>query len=310
MNVLFTGASSFTGLWFVRALARAGHRVTATYQQPEAAYTGVRAARVAGCRDLCRPLFACRFGDEQFLAALRDGGPWDVLCHHAADVTDYKSPAFDFAAALRNNTHNLAAVLEALRTAGGRRVVLTGSVFEPHEGAGADGLPAFSPYGLSKGLTAEAFRYYCGAAGLRLGKFVIANPVGPFEEPRFTAYLIKTWRAGQVAAVNTPAYVRDNIHVSLLARAYVRFAERLGRDAGFERLGPSQYVETQGAFAQRFAAEMGPRLGLRAALDLKAQTEFPEPRVRINTDLLDGAAYDWNEAAAWDEYAAYYREMN
>jgi hypothetical protein len=47
---------------------------------------------------------------------------------------------------------------------------------------------------------------------------VIANPFGPLEEPRFCAYLVKTWAAGQVPEVRTPLYVRDNIHVSLLAK--------------------------------------------------------------------------------------------
>jgi hypothetical protein len=37
--------------------------------------------------------------------------------------------------------------------------------------------------------------------------------------------------------------------------------------------------------------------------------EFPEPRVRINTDFPDAAAAGWNEAAAWDEMAAWYRSL-
>jgi len=49
-------------------------------------------------------------------------------------------------------------------------------------------LAAFSPYGLSKGLTAQAFRYWCGALDVPLGKFVLPNPFGPFEEPRFCHY--------------------------------------------------------------------------------------------------------------------------
>ena len=48
---------------------------------------------------------------NKFLALIKEGG-WDLLCHHAADVTNYKSPDFDTVAALRNNTYNLPAVLE------------------------------------------------------------------------------------------------------------------------------------------------------------------------------------------------------
>jgi UDP-glucose 4-epimerase len=41
-------------------------------------------------------------------------------------------------------------------------------------------------------------------------------------------------------------------------------------------------------------------------LELGEQTEFPEPPVRINTDLLDAAALGWDESAAWDSFVEYY----
>jgi hypothetical protein len=44
-------------------------------------------------------------------------------------------------------------------------------------------------------------------------------------------------------------------------------------------------------------------------VELANQTSFPEPRVRINTDVLDAAALGWDEAAAWDEFARYYLEL-
>jgi len=47
VRILFTGASSFTGLWLVRALADAGHEVTATFRRPLEAYEDVRRRRVA-----------------------------------------------------------------------------------------------------------------------------------------------------------------------------------------------------------------------------------------------------------------------
>jgi UDP-glucose 4-epimerase len=309
MRILFTGASSFTGHHFATRLAAAGHDVTAIFRAASAdAYTEpIRRARVRAVADKCRPVWSCAFGDESFIRVVRDNGPWDVLCHHAADVSDYKSPDFDAAAALAANTRNLRPVLAALRGHGCRRALLTGSVFEGGEGAGSDGLPHFSPYGLSKALTAQAFAFYCREAGLHLGKFVIPNPFGPFEEPRFTAYLIRTWREGKVAAVNTPDYVRDNIHVDLLAQTYRLFIESLPDDAAMSRLNPSGYVESQGAFAQRFAREMGPRLGMGCELDMRRQTNFAEPRVRINTDPAAPMAPDWSEAAAWDALAAYYQ---
>ena len=311
MRILFTGGSSFTGFWFIRELARAGHEVVAAFRRrPEGYGDAVRRERVAMALEVCRGVFECSFGDPVFLElAARE--EWDLLCHHGADVTNYRSPEFDLVAALQNNTRNITAVLEALRAKPGANppLLLTGSVFENDEGAGSEDLPAFSPYGLSKSLTYQVFRYYAVRAGFSLGKFVIPNPFGPYEEARFTAYLMKTWFAGQTAVVSTPEYVRDNIHVSLLARAYAGFAEGLSRRAGLYRFRPSCYPESQGSFALRFAREMRPRLGLACQVELKRQVDFAEPRVRINTDLIDGAAVGWNEADAWNEIADYYEGL-
>jgi nucleoside-diphosphate-sugar epimerase len=302
VRVLLTGASSFTGLWFARALQAAGHDVVAPLRRARGDYHGdVRARRVEQLDDVAERIFGAVFGDDSFLDLCRSGN-WDLLCHHAAEVGDYRSPSFDVAGALAANTRNFSGVLAAMR--GLRGVVLTGSVFEANEGAGTTPLRAFSAYGVSKGLTADLVRFYCEAAGITFGKFVIPNPFGPFEEPRFCAYLLRQWQAGQAAEVRTLAYVRDNIHADLLAGAYAAFAERVAAGAGFLRANPSGYVETQGAFAERFAGEIGRRTALDCRLVLARQTEFPEPPVRINTELTQ--LPDWSESAAWDAVAEYY----
>jgi UDP-glucose 4-epimerase len=309
MKILFTGGSSFTGMWFVRELAAAGHEVTAVFRRPAGEYAdAVRRRRVARAIEVCRPAHGCSFGDERFLALIGEGG-WELLCHHAAEVTNYKSPDFDAIAALANNTRNLPAVLAALKAAGCRRVLLSGSAFEGGEGAGSQGLPDFSPYGLSKALTAQVFRFECARAGLGLGKFVIPNPFGPYDEPKYPGYLLKNWLAGQTPNCSSPAYVRDNIHVSLLAKAYARFAAAVPAE-GFARTNPSGYAESQGAFTLRLAQEMRPRLGLPCLVELKRQVDFPEPRVRINTDPAEADVPGWDESAAWDEMARYYHRLS
>jgi UDP-glucose 4-epimerase len=310
MKILFTGASSFTGFWMVQELSRAGHEVTAIFRRRLEDYSDEpRRKRVHLLKELCRPVVGVGFGDEKFVELVRQGG-WDVLAHHAADVTNYKSPDFNVAAAVENNTRNLAAILNAMKDGGCSRIVVTGTVFENDEGAGSEGLPAFSPYGLSKGLTAQMFRYYAARAGLSLGKFVIPNPFGPLEEPRFTAYLVKNWFAGVTPAVSTPLYVRDNIHVSLLAKAYAKFVQSMPAGAGITKMNPSGYVESQGSFALRFAREMEPRLRLACPVEMKQQSDFSEPRIRINTDQLNAAALGWDEKAAWDAIADYYRQVH
>ncbi len=265
---------------------------------------GLRADRIAALGQVAERVWDARFGGERFMD-LAASGEWDLLAHHAARVGDYRSPDFDVAGALAENTHNFPAVLRAMRGLAG--VVLTGSVFEQDEGAGNQPLQAFSPYGLSKGLTAQALRYWCAAAGVKLGKFVVPNPFGPLEEPRFCAYLIRCWKAGEEAEVRTPAYVRDNIHVDLLAADYAAFAGRVAAGPAFARRNPSGYVEQQGAFALRFAAEIGRRTGMDCPVALCRQTEFAEPPVRINTEPAAPDCPAWNEDAAWEAVVEHYR---
>lgn len=308
MKVLFTGASSFTGFWFVRELVEAGHQVVAVLRRNREDYVdSVRRERVERLVPLCRSIWGVAFGERAFLNIIESESGWDLLCHHAAEVADYRSPDFDVVGALASNIRNAPAVLDLLKLRGNRGVVLTGSLFEAGEGAGSDGVPAVSPYGLSKSLTAESFRFYLQQRNLPMGKFVVPNPFGPYEERRFTTYLMEKWFSHEMATVRTPDYMRDNIHVSLLARAYTRFAERLAESGdGYLKLNPSGYVESQGAFAHRVAREVRDRTGLACELGLEQQLEFPEPRVRVNTDSLEPAELRWNERRAWDDLTSYY----
>jgi nucleoside-diphosphate-sugar epimerase len=307
MKVLLTGASSFTGYWFAHELSRAGRHVVAPLRGALEDYRdGTRAERVRRLSALAEVVDNAPFGSDRLLDLARAGG-FDVLCHHAAKVGDYRSPDFDVAGALAENTANLRAVLGTLKRGGLSGVVLTGSVFEQDEGAGETPLVAFSAYGLSKGLTAAVVSHRCREFGLPFGKFIIPNPFGPLEEPRFCAYLVRSWKKGETARVNTPNYVRDNIHVSLLAGAYAKFVGETASGAGRGKLNPSGYVESQGAFAERFAAAMRPRLGMACAVELGKQSDFSEPLMRVNVDAADRYVGNWVESAAWDEAAEGYR---
>lgn len=307
MRILFTGASSFTGMWFVKELAASGHQVTAAFPRKLEDYDGLRRERVEQALQWCQPVYSCSFGNDIFLQTIQENPCWDLLCHHAADVSNYKSPDFDYSKALANNTKNLSRVLQNLTEQGCHKILLTGSVFEQGEGKGSDMLRAVSPYGLSKGLTADVFKFYCQLFNLKLGKFVIPNPFGPYEEPRFTTFLIKSWYEGKVPAVNAPEYTRDNIPVSLLAKAYRLFAESLSEEPGYQQINPSCYAGNQGEFTLLFAREMEKRLSIPCKVKLQNQTDFPEPQTRINTDSIDERKLQWNEDKAWDELAEYYR---
>ena len=183
MRILLTGGSSFTGLWFARSLVAAGHTVVAPLKGMASDYSGLRGERVAALKCVVEVIEGCPFGSATFLD-LASTGSWDLLCQHAAQTGDYRNPEFDILGAVAANTHAVVDVLKAMLSRGLSGVVITGTVFEQDEGAGEGPLRAFSPYGLSKGLTWQHYRFLSQTMGFPLGKFVIPNPFGPFEEPR------------------------------------------------------------------------------------------------------------------------------
>ncbi|MES1180400.1 MAG: NAD(P)-dependent oxidoreductase, partial [Verrucomicrobiota bacterium] len=66
MKILFTGASSFTGFWFVKTLA-AGHEVTCPITRELADYTGTRRQRLDRLTLFCRLIPHASFGSDNFL---------------------------------------------------------------------------------------------------------------------------------------------------------------------------------------------------------------------------------------------------
>ncbi len=68
MKILFTGGSSFTGFWFIRELAAAGHEVTAVFRKCAEEYSDeIRRQRVTIASRLCRSVHGSSFGEASFL---------------------------------------------------------------------------------------------------------------------------------------------------------------------------------------------------------------------------------------------------
>jgi len=309
MRILITGGSSFTGMWFVKALSNLGHDLVIPLKRDLSEYQGIRKQRIEEIELYGDRHFNCPFGSESFLSLIENSAPFDLFCNHAADVADYRNPNFDFADALAKNTHNLSQVLDKLKIKGCNHVILTGSVFERGEGAGSEGLEALSPYGLSKGLTYETFRFFTSKKRMHLGKFVVPNPFGPYEEDRFTTYLMREWLSGNMAVVKTPEYVRDNVPAPLLAHAYVDYAERFFKNPSLERCSPSFYRETMREFAARYACETKKRIGKPCTLDFLPQEHFEEPKIRVNKTQLDPVKFFFDEERFFDENVAWYKKV-
>ena len=90
MKILFTGASSFTGFWFIKTLAAAGHEIICPVTGNLVDYADLRLWRVEQLKSVCRFIPQAPFGSENFLKAIRENR-FDLLCHHAAEARNTKA---------------------------------------------------------------------------------------------------------------------------------------------------------------------------------------------------------------------------
>lgn len=303
-TVLLTGASSFTGMWIADALAVAGFEVVAPMLRPRAAYDRERLARIARVEAVAEAVFDCPFGSPAFLDLVAHRQV-DALAHHAADVTGYRDPGFDAAAAFARNVDGALETFRRLADRGARVALATGTVFEAGEGGVPAEPLAVTAYGLSKTLTSVALRHYADWTGLRFGRLVVPSPYGAFEQRRFPWYLFRSWFAGAPPVVRTPDYVRDHIPAPLLALAYADYLKRLLAEGDAPAVWrPSGWIATQGDFALKVAAEAAARLDRPCPVTLGEQADFSEPLRRVNSDESPRDRFD--EERFWDGYVAWY----
>ncbi|MDE1169762.1 MAG: NAD-dependent epimerase/dehydratase family protein [Verrucomicrobium sp.] len=309
MKILLTGLSSLSGLRFAQALRRKGHEVWGGVTRASLdQYDGLRRARL---QEWDGPVLTrLQFGSPGFLAALEREGPFDLCCHHGAEISDYRNPQFDFLDAARRNTGDALAACQALAASGCRALLATGSYFEAEEGGTPrDDQRAIYAYGLSKTLSWHILRHASERAGLLPAKFVMPTPFGALEEPRLAAYLVSRWKAGETPVLQTPFYVRDHLPIDLMAEGYAQFCERVAlapRETPAAIFRPSGFVESVGAFAERLADEFGRREGKAFSVDASTQSSQEEPQDRRNTESLLTSVYPWDAQAFWDAYHAFY----
>lgn len=306
MRVLLTGASSFTGAWFAQTLAARGHDVLCALRGPAASGSdALRRFRMAMLED-CAVAELAPFGTEAFLALLEERAPFDVLALHGWAGGDHRRLDLPVDDAVAATTFRLTRVLDGLARAGGRVVLLTGTVFESGEGSLDPETPALNRYGLAKSLIREWVRHAVAEAGLHLHRFVIPHPIGPGDKPGLVAELAQAWLAGRPAVLRSPATVRDLVPVDLLALDYARYCEAaVAREAAAVRR-PSGEIATLAEHAEQIATRLRPRWDRPCLIEAR-DGAAAEPR-RVNREPCAPSHPDWSAERFWDRLAAFHAE--
>ena len=306
-KVLLTGATSFTGHHIARAFRAAGYQVIATLTEKKSEpRDAVSAQRLERAR-VDHWIEEAAFGTPAFVDSIKLHRP-QILINHGASIKGYRDPSFDYLKCVSTSLFEARTVMKTLRESGCKSFLHSGSIFEPDEGtlkAGTAGSSeAISIYGTSKNLVWQGLRFFAHEASLPISKIVIANPVGPFENPdRLIPIFVSEWKSGKVPVLKTPKLVRDNIPASWLANVYLEEAERALNSAHPESRvrRPRGYALSNERFLKLFVERFtDSKPGFECPVHIEEHPST-EPQERFNQEpckeLSQGTALDqfWSE---------------
>jgi UDP-glucose 4-epimerase len=228
VHALVTGGAGFIGSHVVDALVATGARVHAV----DDLSTG-RRANLAGAIDRGAELHVSDVTDQAMLCALMARLQPDVVLHLAAHIDARRSvdePAFD----ARVNVAGTAAVMEAARRSGARRVVLasTAAVYgKPDRLPTPEPAPVrpLTPYGASKGAAETYLELYSRLYSLSTLSLRMANVYGPRQDPEGESGVVAIFSGAAdeerpVTVYGDGRQTRDYVHVDDVAAAFVSAA--------------------------------------------------------------------------------------
>lgn len=286
LSCLITGATSFSGTWFTKTMLDAGIECIAVSRNTESQSTIVQS----------RLNWVRKYYPDFKLTTLKEmhGIPSvDVVCFHGTATFDYRNPQFDIDLAVQSTLEISTIIHSKFKNA---LYVHTGTFSEPNESIGNNTL-SFNPYSTSKNIIYNEHKALIGED--QLFKYVMPNPFGPLENHKFTGYLIQQWAVGKKPLIKSPNYVRDNVPIDLLSAHYVQTLINYTKGLGARTAWPSKYIESNLAFAKRYANHFNELTGYPTPIDAVLHHEFEEPRIRINKDYCEDTVKGWSEIDSW-----------
>ena len=296
MRILFTGASSCTGMHFVQELAHRGHSITCIFTRNFKDYHGIRKDRIQKILPFVEPVWNTRFGDEGFCTLIQKNA-FETYAHHMAWTRGYGTEKYNIKQAVHNNTLHLPKVVALLRKHGAQ-IVLTNSVFEGMNVRCEGGHAPFEAHGIAKRETTKAFLAFKSTVPVR--RFIIPNPVGTFDNIRLVEYLHSSWLRGETPHIRYPDNIRDNIPIPYLRTRYSEFIEESKLYCS-----PSGWVQSNQAFVQRVAHHLGKHFLYKTPCIFGPQQDSHQPIRLHNIDPMPAIQ---SESHFWDSLCTHYQD--
>ena len=305
-RIIFTGGSSFTGYHFIKQLNQNKIKVIVFFSFSKKDIDKFNKNKIKRINYIIKHntcFFECIYGSKNFINTLAKFNQIDIFCHHFAYTKDYNNNNFKFAKSIKVNTLNIDKVLNFLKQKKLKKLIYSGSYFEPNYSRKLNEL--ISPYGLSKFLTGKIIEILCKKNSINFSKFIISNPFGELEdENRLATLIASSWGKNKIFNMKSPYYIRDYIPVSILRKLYFNFLF----DANTRDFDPSYYVISNIKFIEIFSKKMETKSINNCLFEFDKNMIFKEPRI-INNTNKSHKYYSFKKKLFTNEEIKYYKSI-
>ena len=276
-KILFTGLSSFTGFYFVNHLSKyKNNKIFCTLSNKKRGYAFLKKKRInlISKKKNVNLIFNVRFGDKKFID-LVNKKRFDILCFHHAHTKNYNNDKkFKLKKSLNKNLNNIDELFKFIKSKS--KIIITNTIFQKIP---SRNYKPINNYGISKSISYEKIKNLCKIHNINYKSFFIPNPWGIYEEKKLHYYLFKNWLKNKEAIVKFPNYVRDNIHIEKLSKAYLDVVNSRSKKKEYF---PSGYCSSNKVFIEALKKEFEKFFKIKTRVKYLKKTKNEQPLIRIN----------------------------
>ena len=277
MNLLFLGASSFTGYHFVKKISETKkYKIYCTLTKNLNQYKSIRLERIKLLAKKKNVFFIkkTKFGDKKFINLLSKK-EFDVICFHHALTKNYNDDLkFNLNKSLKQNTQNIRKVFTKINKQ--TTIIVSNTIFQKIV---SKKYKASSKYGISKSITYDKIKNCCKKYNLKLKSIFITNPWGILEEKKLNYLLIHNWLQNKKTFISHPNYIRDNIYIDKLSNYYLKVINSNSRKVDYF---PSGYCSSNKVFIEAFKIKFEKFFNKKVKIEYATKAKYNQPISRIN----------------------------
>ena len=281
MNILFLGATSFTGFHFVEQLSKIKKgKIYCILTKNLNQYEPLRYKRIKLLSKKKNVILIkkTKFGDKKFVNLLKNI-KFNIFCFHHALTKNYNDNSkFNLKKSLKENTNNIKEVFKRIDSKS--LIIISNTIFQ---NIPAKKYKAVNNYGISKSNSFNQIKYFCKKNNIKFKSIYITNPWGIYEEKKLNFYLIKKWFDNKNPIISHPNYIRDNIYIDKLSKSYKKIV--LSKSNKIDYF-PSGICSSNQLFIEAFKKKFEQFFNKKVKVTYANNAIYNQPICRINGNRI------------------------